>query len=53
MRRSSTYEKSENIDLGISKKTNQFLFGQKIADPEKSKLFLKCKSPHLAILINI
>ena len=29
------------------------LFGQKISDPEQSKLFLKCKSPHLAILINI
>ena len=25
----------------------------KISDPEKSKLFLKCKSPHLAILIHI
>ena len=31
-----------------------FIFAdQKISDPEKSKLFLKCKSSHLAILINI
>ena len=27
--------------------------GQKMSDQEKSKLFLKCKSPHLAILVNI
>ena len=28
-------------------------FGQQISDYQKSKLFLKSKSPHLAILINI
>ena len=28
-------------------------WGQQISDREKSKLFLKCKSPHLAILIHI
>ena len=32
---------------------NFILLGQKISDCQKSKLFLKCKSPHLAILINI
>ena len=32
---------------------NFIFFGWKISDPKKSKLFLKCKSPHLAILINI
>ena len=30
-----------------------YFFGQKISDPEKSKLFLKCKSHHLAILMNV
>ena len=28
-------------------------FGQKISDPKKTELLLKCKSSHLAILINI
>ena len=28
-------------------------FCQRISNPEKSKLFLKCESPHLAILIHI
>ena len=30
-----------------------YFVGQKISDLQKSKLFLKCKSHHLAILINI
>ena len=30
-----------------------YLFGRKNLRSEKSKLFLKCKSPHLAILIDI
>ena len=32
---------------------NIIFFTKKSSDPEKSKLFLKCQSPHLAILINI
>ena len=32
---------------------NFIFFGQKISDCQTSKLFLKCKSPHLAILIII
>ena len=34
-------------------KPNFIFFGKTISDQEKSKLFLKFKSPHLAILINI